>query len=294
MTRSVLITGASTGIGRATARRLATGGWTVFAGVRDERSAAELRDEGLIPVLLDVTDAASIRSAVDQVASSVGASLNGLFNNAGVPSVGPVEFLPLDDLRRTLEVNLVGQVAVTQAFLPLVRQASGRIVFTSSLSGRVAAPFLSGYAASKHALEAVADSLRREVGTGIRVALIEPGNISTPIWDKGLDPRIRGSLPPEAELLYGRGLDFAQAQGERAARTAIDPGRVARAVERALTSRRPRRRSVVGPAARLMIPLARGAPGLLDQLIAAGIRHQSRSAARAPGTDLRTPARKDT
>jgi NAD(P)-dependent dehydrogenase (short-subunit alcohol dehydrogenase family) len=267
---AVLVSGASTGIGRATTLRLAADGWAVHAGVRTAQDTADLATvAGVTPVRLDITDADSIADAIARVEDATGDSgLAGLFNNAGVPASGPVEFVPLDELRRVFEVNVVGHVALTQAALPLLRRGHGRIVFTSSLSGRVAMPYLAPYAASKHALEAVADSLRRELGSAVPVSVIEPGHIATPIWEKGLHPDLRAALPEEAEALYGEGLDWAQAMGERSARAAIDPDHVAVAVSRALLSRHPRRRYVVGRDARLLIPLALVAPGLVDRLLA--------------------------
>jgi NAD(P)-dependent dehydrogenase (short-subunit alcohol dehydrogenase family) len=267
---AVLVSGASTGIGRATTLRLAADGWEVHAGVRTPEDAADLATVvGVTPVQLDITDADSIADAVARVEDATGGSgLAGLFNNAGVPSSGPVEFVSLDELRRVFEVNVVGHVALTQAALPLLRRGHGRIVFTSSLSGRVALPYVAPYAASKHALEAIADSLRRELGSAVPVSIVEPGNIATPIWEKGLDPGRRAALPEAAEALYGAGLDWAQAMGERSARVAIDPDHVATAVVRALRSRHPRRRYVVGRDARVLIPLALVATGLVDRLLA--------------------------
>ncbi|HET9162201.1 MAG TPA: SDR family NAD(P)-dependent oxidoreductase, partial [Solirubrobacterales bacterium] len=165
--KSVLVTGASSGIGRATALRLDRAGWRVFAGVRKEADADSLRagaSARLVPLMLDVTDAAAIAAAAEQIAAEVGeGGLGGLVNNAGVGLLGPLETLPIEDFRRTVEVNLIAQVAVTQALLPQVRAARGRIVFVSSVGGRMAMPFGSPYHAAKFGLEAVADSLRREL-----------------------------------------------------------------------------------------------------------------------------------
>src|ERR671924_841119 len=164
---AVVVTGASTGIGRATALLLDGRGYRVFAGVRKEADADELRRRGsdpLTPVTLDVTEADQIESARERVAEAVGkGGLVGLVNNAGVGGGGPIEFMPLDELRGTLEVNLIGQVAVTQAFIPLIRKARGTIVFIASIGGRVASPFMSPYNTSKFAVEAVGESLRHEL-----------------------------------------------------------------------------------------------------------------------------------
>ena len=186
-----LVTGASSGIGAATALRLAADGHEVFAGVEDATDAAALAgaSEHLHVVVLDVTSTPSIDMAVDDVTGRLaGRGLDGLVNNAGVGFPGPLELLPLHDLRRQLEVNVVGQVATTQAMLPLVREAGGRIVFVGSVGGVLASPFAGAYHASKFAIEAVADVWRQELDPeGIDVILIEPSAISTPIWAKAID-----------------------------------------------------------------------------------------------------------
>ena len=186
-----LVTGASSGIGAATALRLAADGHEVFAGVENATDTAALaRAPGrLHVVVLDVTSAPSIELAVEEVASRLaGRGLDGLVNNAGVGFPGPLEVLPLDDLRRQLEVNVVGQVATTQAVLPLVREAGGRIVFVGSVGGVLASQFAGAYHASKFAIEAVGDVWRQELDPeSIDVILIEPSAISTPIWAKAID-----------------------------------------------------------------------------------------------------------
>src|SRR5712691_5002789 len=180
---AVVITGAASGIGEACALHLDKLGFCVFAGVRREVDGAALQgkaSERLTPLLLDVTDAASIRFAVEIVATGVvETGLAGLVNNAGITVAGPLEFLPVSELRRQLEVNVIGQVAVTQAFLPLLRRGQGRIVNMGSLAGRIATPFIGPYHASKFAMEALTDSLRMELRRwGMHVSLIEPGFIA--------------------------------------------------------------------------------------------------------------------
>ncbi len=211
-----LITGASTGIGRATALRLTGKGWTVLAGVRDQSAGERLVEESgangrVIPLALEVTDAAQIAQAAARVEEEVarpGASprggLDALVNNAGIGVGGPLELISLEDLRRQFEVNVFAQVAVTQAMLPALRRAGtprgtgGRIVFVSSIGGRVAMAFTAPYAASKHAIEALGDALRVELrSSGVQVALVEPGSVATPIWDKGRAQAERMSVPPE-------------------------------------------------------------------------------------------------
>ncbi len=234
----VVVTGASTGIGRETTRRLAANGFQVFGTVRREEDAASLRAEGVTPVHMDVTDAASIASAQDAVRSALGDQpLVGLVNNAGAPAAGPLEFLPLEELRYVLEVNVIGVVAVTQAFLPDLRRARGRIVNMSSVSGRIALPFGGPYAASKFALEALSDSLRRELlGSGVRVILIEPGSIRTPIWDKVTAP---GKLERYDDTPYAAALPLVRQQALAGVQKGLPPSTVAEAVLRALTARRP-------------------------------------------------------
>jgi len=247
--RRVLITGASSGIGEACALRLARAGWYVYAGVRSPEPGERLREAGggrVEPVRVDVTDAGSISAAAQWLG---GGPLHGLVNNAGIALAMPLEFLPLEELRRQLEINLVGQVAVTQAFLPQLRAARGRIVFVGSVAGRSALPFLGAYAASKHGLEAVADSLRVEVAPfGIGVTIVEPGTIATPIWRKGgeLFAELAQKLPPELGSLYGERMAAFREAAAAAGRRAEPAEGTAAVIEEALTSSRPRVRYLVG------------------------------------------------
>lgn len=257
-TDAVVVTGASTGIGEACALHLTRVGFRVFAGVRRtvDGEALERKAAGpLTPVLLDVTDASSIRSAAATVTAALeGGGLAGLVNNAGIVVVGPLEFVPLDDLRQQLEVNVVGQIAVTQAFLPLLRRGRGRIVNMGSSSGHMPTPFLGPYAASKFALGALNDTLRMELRAwGLHVALVEPGSMATPIWRKArsaADERAKG-MPAEAGRLYGAIFDLIGKAAGRSERAGRDPAVVARVVETALTSTRPRARYFVGTDARI-------------------------------------------
>lgn len=257
---AVLITGASTGIGRTTAQHLDSLGFNVFAGVRKQADADSLRaqaSERLTPVIIDVTDEASIESAVAEVKSAVGErGLVGLFNNAGIGVGGPLEFVPVEELRRQMEVNLIGQVAVTQVCLPLLRAGQGRIVFTGSIGGRVASPMLGPYSASKFALEAVTDSLRLELQPwDIWVSILEPGMIATDIWEKGTTDisEARERLGEDGERLYGDALNsYEKRFMDRGARDGIPPEKVAKAVEHALTAKRPRTRYLVGADAKIM------------------------------------------
>jgi NAD(P)-dependent dehydrogenase (short-subunit alcohol dehydrogenase family) len=267
-----LITGASTGIGRATTLRLARAGWTVLAGVRDsaagEQLAGESGTEGrVIPLPLEVTDTAQIAQAaarVQEVAAQVGspsAGLDALVNNAGIGVGGPLELVTSEDMRRQFEVNVLAQVAVTQAMLPALRRAHGRIVFLSSIGGRVATPFVAPYAASKHAIEAIADGLRIELSTShVQVALIEPGSVATPIWDKGRAEAERTTVPPELHAEYGHVPAAMDRVLEQTARRGIPADEVAETIERALTARRMRARYLVGRDARMMLVLRRVLP----------------------------------
>lgn len=273
---AAVVTGASSGIGRAVALALDARGWRVFAGYRAEADADVLRAAAsprLRPVRVDVADEASVRAMAAEVAEALGrGGLAGLVNNAGIAVAGPLEFLPLDALRRQLEVNVVGQVAVTQALLPLLRTARGRIVTIGWVSGRFAAPFLGPYAASKHAMEALNDALRVELRPwGMQVSIVEPGAIDTPIWRRSLDAAraMIDAFPPQAEALYGgpmRGM-----QGRVEALAGVPPERVARAVLHALTARRARARYVVGRDARIRLLVGRLPTRLRDWLVARAV-----------------------
>jgi NAD(P)-dependent dehydrogenase (short-subunit alcohol dehydrogenase family) len=265
--RSVLVTGSSTGIGRATALRLDQEGWLVFAGVRREEDAEGLRVEGsdrLVPVTLDVTDATQVAAAAELVGERVGeAGLDGLVNNAGIAVLGPLETIPLDDFRRQIEVNLTGQVAVTQAMLSLVRRAPGRVVFVSSIGGRMALPFGAPYHAAKFGVEAVADCLRQELWSWkIAVAVIEPGSIDTPIWERGerIADDVASRAPAAQEELYGETIERFRAAVRRTAERGIPPEKVAAAVVHALSASHPRTRYVVGADARGQALLKRFLP----------------------------------
>jgi NAD(P)-dependent dehydrogenase (short-subunit alcohol dehydrogenase family) len=257
MTRGgVLVTGASTGIGEATALRLDASGFTVFAGVRSEADAARLRAAGSsrLRVLqpLDVTDPAHVADAAATVERELGGEpLAGIVNNAGVSVAAPLEALPLDELRRQMEVNTVAPLAVIQAFLPQLRRSRGRIVNVTSIGGRVAQPLIGAYAASKFALEALGDSLRRELMPwGIEVVAVEPGTIKTPIWEKGeaeADAMV-ASWSAEHRALYEERVTKVRGLVQQIARRGVAPDRVAAVIEKALTADRPRPRYMVGDA----------------------------------------------
>jgi NAD(P)-dependent dehydrogenase (short-subunit alcohol dehydrogenase family) len=247
--RSVLITGASTGIGRATALRLDGAGWKVFAGVRKESDAESLRGAGsdrLAPLILDVTDPEQIGAAAERIGAEAQDGLDGLVNNAGVAIPGPLETLSIDDFRRQIEVNMTGHLAVTQATLPSIRVARGRIVFISSIGGRVALPLTGAYHAAKFGIEAVGDIFRQELRPwGISVSIVEPGSIDTPIWERG-ERTADEIATPEREALYGKAIDNYRKVIKDTAERGIAPEKVAKAIEHALSSKRPRSRYLVG------------------------------------------------
>jgi NAD(P)-dependent dehydrogenase (short-subunit alcohol dehydrogenase family) len=274
--RSAVVTGASTGIGRACAVHLDSQGWRVFAGVRKRADAESLREaasERLEPVTIDVTDSASIAAAAGRVGEIMGAEgLTGLVNNAGIVLAGPLETLPIEELRGQLEVNLIGQVAVTQAMLQALRRGRGRIVFIGSIGGRIALPFNAPYHASKFGIEAIADSLRQELRPwGIEVSVVEPGSIATPIWEKGASEggRILEGMTPEARELYGERLGAFQDAALQTGDKGLAPERVAEVIAHALTARRPRTRYLVGRDAKVNARVRRVLPDrVFDRLVA--------------------------
>ena len=270
--RTVLVTGTSSGIGRATAVHLASRGMRVLAGVRREEDGASIRacsPELITPVVLDVTDPAA-PGRVRELAEEHG--LYGLVNNAGVTVQGPIEFLEPDDMRRQLEINVVAPVALTAAVLPALRASKGRIVIVGSIGGRMALPFVAPYHASKFALEGVADSLRMEVKPfGIEVALVEPGSVKTEIWRKGEEAGRRqlAELPNEGRQLYGKRLEGLIKMARKTGERGVEPIAVAEAIHEALTARRPRTRYIVGSDARVQALLANVLPDrALDALTA--------------------------
>ncbi|HET9394259.1 MAG TPA: SDR family oxidoreductase [Candidatus Rubrimentiphilum sp.] len=249
MKQAVLVTGASTGIGYATSALLARRGFTVFAGVRSDADSQRLSAlPGVAALQLDVTDAEQIRDAAHAVHES-GLPLRGVVNNAGIAVPGPLEFLPIDELRRGFDVNFFGALAVTQAFLPMLRAAKGRIVFMSSVSGQIAAPFVGAYSSSKFALESASDALRMELrGSGVWVSVVQPGNVNTPIWEKGRSSRnaLMQRAPQEAHDYYAPKIETLLKITQDAEKNGLDPNAVAETVLHALTAKRPRARYAIG------------------------------------------------
>ena len=260
----VFITGTSSGIGEACVRHLAAQGFNVFAGVRKQADAERIAGPRVEPVIVDVTDGASVTAAAEHIREATGsAGLAGLVNNAGIAVAGPLEFLPIEDFQRQLEVNVTGVVRTTQAVLPLIRQARGRIVNMSSIGGRVALPMVAPYAASKFALEGLSDALRRELRPwGIHVAVIEPGAVATPIWDKGVEAAValERDAPPEVRERYGEVIDKIREGSEKNRTAGVPPQEVAEAVAHALTAAKPKTRYLVGRDAKVRGPVSKVLP----------------------------------
>jgi NAD(P)-dependent dehydrogenase (short-subunit alcohol dehydrogenase family) len=254
---SVLITGAGRGIGRAAALRMAAAGWDVVAGVRRAEDAPD--GDRITPVVLDVTDAGQVAALDD----ALPARLDAVVNNAGIVVAGPLESMSADDLRRQFDVNVTGQVAVTQAVLPRLRESGGRVLFVSSVSGRVAAPLMGPYVASKFAVEGLADALRLELRPwGIPVVLIEPGSIDTDIWRGAMDQaeETEAAMKPEHRELYAEHMAGMRKMIPRIQKQASPVDKVAAAIESALTADRPKARYVVGRDARAQLALNAALP----------------------------------
>jgi NAD(P)-dependent dehydrogenase (short-subunit alcohol dehydrogenase family) len=248
---SVLVTGASRGIGLAITRHMSARGWQVYAGARSDSALGELAGiPNVHPTRLEITD----RDSVAALADALPAKLDGVVNNAGIVVNGPVEGLALDDLTRQLDVNVVAQIAVTQAVLPKIRAAKGRIVFISSVSGLITTPGTGAYCASKYALEALGDALRMELRPwGIGVSLVEPGPIRTDIWGDILvdHDRMVDKLAAGHRVLYARQLNGTRKLLGRVQKMAADPEKVVKAVDHALTARRPKSRYLLDSASRV-------------------------------------------
>lgn len=267
-TKTVLISGASSGIGRDCALSLADAGFKVIAGVRNEQAAKTLEQEAsgqLETVFLDIADNNSVESARTTIRSE---NLFAIVNNAGIAMLGPLEFMPIEKIRRQFEVNLFGHIAVTQAFLPLLRQTNGsRIINMSSISGFVAFPYYGSYASSKFAFEAFSDAIRRELMPwGIKVILIQPGNTNTQIWQKSFQTAqsIATEFPPEANFYYPNKLS----QSPKSMDNLTPASAVSRAVIQALTAKRPKARYRVGMSAQKYAVYSRLLPTwLLDRLV---------------------------
>ncbi len=258
--QTVLVTGTSTGIGQACAGYLASRGWTVFAGVRrpEDAERMKLQHTGDVrPVLLDVSNHDQIAQVIEDIGREVGSGgLQGLVNNAGVGAGGPVEYVTDEDWRWVFDVNFFGVVALTKAAIPLLREGRGRIVHIGSVGGRLAAPGLGPYSASKHALEALAETQRQEFalsGTPIRVSLVEPGEVKTAIWDKSdaVTDEMETKLDDIGCERYQWLIDMSRGFIAEGRANGVPPEKVAEAIEHALTADRPKARYLVGPDAKI-------------------------------------------
>lgn len=276
MSKKVLVTGSSTGIGRSTALHLAERGWHVFAGVRKQADADALLAEAggaLEPLLLDVAKEDSIAAALEHIRGAGDGTLDALVNNAGVYIGGPLELMEPQQIHQTFAVNVTGLLLLTRACLPLLRASQGRIVNISSISGLIAMPGVSVYAASKHAVEAVTDSLRLELSPfGIKVVAVEPGGVKTPIWNKGAErdeaaredaakTKLRELYAPLVKLL----------EKLNAKPGGLPPEALAEVVTEALESSDPKNRYLVGKDAKALKLLTRLPDGLRDRAIASKI-----------------------
>ena len=259
--RNVLVTGASSGIGRALSLDLVERGWTVYASVRSREDGRRLRqasEDRVVPLRLDLEDPWLVREAAAWLDEVVGeAGLQALVNNAGIATTGPIEGISGCALRRQFEVNVFGAVSLAQALLPCLRRGSGRVVNIGSSSGRVTLPFAGPYSASKAALAALTAAMRMEwEPQGVQVSLIESGNVRTPIWSK----TVERSDPERVAPHYRDAMSRARALTERMAATAASPAAVVRAVVRAMEQSRPRPVYVVGHDARLWRVVSRFVP----------------------------------
>lgn len=264
---SVLITGASTGIGLAVAQELAQAGHEVFAGVRNEKAAASVRevDARIQPVLIDVTKSETILECYEQIERARTKDLPfSLVNNAGIAVAGPIEAIALSEFRKQFDVNVFGLVETTQVFLPMIRAKRGRVVNVSSVNGFLVPPFLGVYSASKFAVEAISDALRRELlPEGIKVITIQPGPIATPIWDKGIQnkAKIEATMNPDRIGRYKNAIDVFEAEIELTAKNSIPATVVAKRIRHALTDKNPNIREVVaGPTKNFIFGVGRRLP----------------------------------
>lgn len=276
---AVVITGASTGLGAATSERMARNGWLVFAGVRSQEDADRIRkangDLSIEPVILDVTSQDSIKEAVEVVENSVGEKgIKGLVNNAGIGKYfGPVEIMPIEQQQAVFDVNYFGVIRASKGFLGLLRQGGegGRVVNIGSMSGRFPFPMFGPYTASKHALEAMSDCLRWELGEcGIQVALVEAGPVKTPIWEKALGnlDDIIADIPEELKTQYKPMMNGIRSLAEESQRKGVEPDVVVDVIQHALTSKTPRARYIVGNNTALYLFIKKIVPDrILDKVI---------------------------
>lgn len=273
----MVVSGASTGMGAATARELAARGYHVLAGVRRERDGEAIRADGIEPVILDITRPEHVRALVERIASDPDhRPLRALVNNAGISINAPVEALPLDEWRRLFDVNLFGHVAVTQALLPFLHQSHGRIVNISSVGGKIAMATYGPYAGTKFALEAASDSLRRELAPhGVQVVVVEPGAVKSEMADRGATTTtdLAARMNPEQQRRYGGLVKAILAQTAAHVGNGSSADEAGSVIAEAATARRPRTRYTIGRDAALLTRLTRILPDrILDRVLAANLR----------------------
>jgi NAD(P)-dependent dehydrogenase (short-subunit alcohol dehydrogenase family) len=273
----IVVTGASTGIGAATAKELAHRGFHVLAGVRREVDAEALRGLGIEPCILDITVESDIAAIADRVARDPQRRpLRALVNNAGIAINAPVETLPIAHWRQQFEVNLFGHIAITQALLPALLNSSGTVVNISSVGGKVALPTYGAYAGSKFALEAVSDALRREVSAaGIKVVVIEPGAVKTEIAERGIttSETLKADMTVAQLSRYGEVMDAVMAQARSFNETGVSAEAAAAVIARAATASRPRTRYTIGRDAAILLQISRFVSDrVLDRIVRLNLR----------------------
>lgn len=268
----VVVTGTSSGIGRATAEQLAAEGFHVLAGVRRQEDADKIKRKNIEPVIVDVTKIDTLKSLAERVEQDpLGRPLRAVVNNAGIAVNAPLEMVPLDEFRRQIEVSVIGQVAVIQALIPALLNSGGRVVNIGSLGGKVSMPGFGIYSAAKYAMEAINDSLRREMSSfGLKVIMITPGGVSTGLSERGITTaeRLAKLMTPDQHRRHDRLFDAVKLQAETWATDGIRPEKVAAVVSRAIQVSKPRTRYTVGRDSALLTRLVRILPDkLLDRML---------------------------
>lgn len=275
----VVVTGTSSGIGRATAERLAADGFHVLAGVRRQEDADKIRRHNIEPVIVDITNLDTLKALAERVKHDpLGRSLRAVVNNAGIAVNAPLEMVPLDEFRRQIEVSVIGQVAVIQALTPALLNSGGRVVNIGSLGGKISMPGFGIYSAAKYAMEAVNDSLRREMSSfGLKVIMITPGGVSTGLTEQGITTaeRLAKLMTPDQHRRHDRLFDAVKAQAETWAKDGIRPEKVAAVVSQAIHASKPRTRYTAGRDSALLTRLVRILPDkLLDRMLRSQMKLQ--------------------
>ncbi|MFX3650108.1 MAG: SDR family oxidoreductase [Paenibacillus sp.] len=275
----VVVTGTSSGIGRATAEQLAAEGFHVLAGVRRQEDADKIKQKNIEPVILDITAIDTLRALAERVEQDpLGRPLRAVVNNAGIAVNAPLEMVPLDELRRQIEVSVIGQVAVIQALTPALLKSGGRVVNIGSVGGKISMPGFGIYSAAKYAMEAINDSLRREMSSfGLKVIMITPGGVSTSLSEKGVmtADRLSKLMTPDQHRRHDRLFDAVKEQAESWATSGISPKKVAEVVSRAIHASNPRTRYTAGRDSAMLTRLVRILPDkLLDRMLRSQMKLQ--------------------